>query len=152
MRGFPFRSIRDLAVASAVVFVLSGCQAVSNERLATSKAPSGIPEQAASEIAGDLVSGLVEQIGPGTAIVSLKQDSSPFGQALEDALKGKGYAVVTDQKTDEAAIVHLAYAVIPFEGQVLARISTNRFELGRAFTVTAAGAQPASALSIMQRS
>lgn len=152
MRGFPFCSIKELAVASAVVLVLSGCQTVSDERLATSKAPSGIPEQAASDIAGDLVSGLVEQIGPGTATVSLKQDSSPFGQALEDALKGKGYAVVTDQTTNEAAIVRLAYAVIAFEGQVLARISTNRFELGRAFIVTASGAQPASAVSIMQRS
>lgn len=152
MRGFPFRSLQGLAVSSAVAIVLSGCQTVSNEGLATSKAPSGIPEQAAIAIAGDLVSRLAEQIGPGTATVSLKQDSSPFGQALEAALKSKGYAVVTDQKTDEAAIVQLAYAVIAFEGQVLARLSTNRFELGRAFIVTASGAQPASALSVMQRS
>ncbi|WP_273786798.1 conjugal transfer protein TrbH [Brucella intermedia] len=152
MRGFPFRSLKGLAVASAVVLVLFGCQTASNEGLATSKAPSGIPEQAASAIAGDLVSRLAEQIGPGTATVSLKQDSSPFGQALENELKGKGYAVVTDQKTDDGAIVHLAYAVIAFEGQVLARLSTNSVELGRAFTLSASGAKPASALSVMQRS
>ena len=37
------------------------------------------------------------------------------------------------------------------EGQVLARLSTKSVELGRAYTVTQAGAQPASALSVMQR-
>lgn len=69
-------------------------------RLTASDAPPEISGPAASAIAGDMVGRLAEQIGPGTATVSLKQDSSPFGQALEAALKGWGYAVVTDQKTD----------------------------------------------------
>ncbi|MGV2167704.1 MULTISPECIES: conjugal transfer protein TrbH [Agrobacterium tumefaciens complex] len=109
-------------------------------------------QPAANAIAGDMVSRLAEQIGPGTATVSPKQDSSPFGQALEAALKGWGYAVVTDQKTDGAArTVPLAYIVIPFEGQMLARLSTDSVELGRAYTVTTTGAEPASALSVMKR-
>lgn len=77
---------------------------------------------------------------------------SPFGQALEAALKGWGYAVVTDQKTDGGAtVIPLAYVVVPFEGQVLARLSTDTIELGRSYTVTANSAAPASALSLLKR-
>ena len=77
--------------------------------------------------------------------------TSPFGQALEAALKGWGYAVVTDQKTDSGGVVSLAYMIMPYDGQVLARLSTSTVELGRAYTVTTSGATPASALSLMRR-
>ncbi|OJU48904.1 MAG: conjugal transfer protein TrbH [Mesorhizobium sp. 61-13] len=147
-----FHLIRSLAAACVLAIVLSGCQSLGTDGLAASDAPDDISGPAASAIAGDMVSRLAEQIGPGTATVSLKQDSSPFGQALEAALKGWGYAVVTDQKTDGAtSTVPLAYVLVPYEGQVLARLSTNSVELGRAYTVTQAGALPASALSVMQR-
>lgn len=153
MKAFPLHPIRSLAAACALALVLSGCQSLGTGGLTTSEAPADISGPAASAIAGDLVSRLAEQIGQGTATVALRQDSSPFGQALEAALKAQGYAVVTDQKTDAAkSSVPLAYVVVPFEGQVLARLSTNSVELGRAYTVTAAGAQPASAISVMQRS
>ncbi|MVA27709.1 conjugal transfer protein TrbH, partial [Agrobacterium vitis] len=146
------RPLRSLAATCALALLLSGCQSLGTDALTSSNAPTEISNPAASAIAGDMVSRLAEQIGPRTATVSLKQDSSPFGQALEAALRGWGYAVVTDQKTDGAArTVPLAYVVIPFEGQVLARLSTNSVELGRAFTVTTTGAQPASALSVMKR-
>ncbi|NTI26733.1 conjugal transfer protein TrbH (plasmid) [Rhizobium rhizogenes] len=157
MRSFPFlartlHTLRGPAAACALALLLSGCQSLGTDGLASSNAPAGISGPAASAIAGDMVSRLAEQIGPGTTTVSLKQDSSPFEQALEAALKGWGYAVVTDQKTDGAArTVPLAYVVIPFEGQLLARLSTNSVELGRAYTVTTTGAQPASALSVMKR-
>ncbi|UOG28847.1 conjugal transfer protein TrbH [Agrobacterium fabrum] len=151
-RPRPLRPLRSLAATCALALLFSGCQSLGTDGLTSSNAPAEISGPAASAIAGDMVSRLAEQIGPGTATVSLKQDSSPFGQALEAALKGWGYAVVTDQKTDGAArTVPLAYVVIPFEGQVLARLSTNSVELGRAFTVTTTGAQPASALSVMKR-
>jgi hypothetical protein len=120
--------------------------------LASSAAPPEISLPAAAAIAGDMVSRLAEQIGQGKATVALKQDGSPFGQALEAALKGWGYAVVTDQKTDGgAAVVPLAYVIVPYEGQVLARLSTSSVELGRAYTVTTSGATPASAISLMRR-
>jgi len=152
MRSFSLHPIRSLAAACALSIILSGCQSLGTDGLAASEAPANISGPAASAIAGDMVSRLAEQIGPGTATVSLKQDSSPFGQALEAALKGWGYAVVTDQKTDGATrTVALAYVLVPYEGQVLARLSTNSVELGRAYTVTQAGAQPTSALSVMQR-
>ncbi|MCF1485503.1 conjugal transfer protein TrbH [Agrobacterium vitis] len=151
-RTSPLHPLRSLAAACALALLLSGCQSLGTDGLTSSNAPAEVSGPAASAIAGDMVSRLAEQIGPGTATVSLRQDSSPCGQALEAALKGWGYAVVTDQKTDSTKrTVPLAYVVIPFEGQVLARLSTNSVELGRAYTVTATGAQPASALSVMQR-
>lgn len=146
------RPIRALAAAFALTILLSGCQSVGTDGLVASAAPPDISGPAASAIAGDMVSRLAEQIGPGKATVALKADTSPFGQALEAALKGWGYAVVSDQKTDSGTkVIPLAYVIAPFDGQVLARLSTDSVELGRAYTVTASGATPASALSLMRR-
>ncbi len=144
--------IRSLAAVCTLAIFLSGCQSMDTGDLVTSTAPPEISGPAAGAIAGDMVSRLAEQIGQGKATVALKQDGSPFGQALEAALKGWGYAVVTDQKTDRgAAVIPLAYVIVPYEGQVLARLSTSSVELGRAYTVTTLGATPASALSLMRR-
>lgn len=144
--------ILRLAATCTLTILLSGCQSIDTEGLAASNAPPEISGPAASTIAGDMVSRLAEQIGPGKATIALKVDTSPFGQALEAALKGWGYAVVTDQKTGSGTtIVPLAYMIMPFDGQVLARLSTNSVELGRAYTVTSTGATPASALSLMRR-
>ncbi|BCH67913.1 MULTISPECIES: conjugal transfer protein TrbH [Rhizobium/Agrobacterium group] len=146
------RPLRNFAVAFGFAILLSGCQSVGTDGLVTSNAPPEISGPAASAIAGDMVSRLAEQIGPGKATVELKADASPFGQALEAALKGWGYAVVTDQKTDSGAtVIPLAYVILTVDGQVLARLSTNSVELGRAYSVTASGATPASALSLMRR-
>ncbi len=144
--------VRCFATASALAILLSGCQSMDTGGLASSAAPPEISGPAAGAIAGDMVSRLAEQIGQGKATVALKQDGSPFGQALEAALKGWGYAVVTDQKTDgRVAVIALAYVIVPYDGQVLARLSTSSVELGRAYTVTTSGATPASALSLMRR-
>lgn len=156
MRTFPhyllLRHIRAVTTAFALTILLSGCQSMGTDGLVASTAPTNISGPAASAIAGDMVSQLAEQIGPGKATVALKPDTSPFGQALEAALKGWGYAVVTDQKTDSGTkVIALAYVVMPVDGQVLARLSTDSVELGRAYTVTASGATPASALSLMRR-
>lgn len=152
MRIFHLRPIRALAAACTFAILLSGCQSMGTDGLVASNAPPEIAGPAAAAIAGDMVSRLAEQIGPGKATVALKPDASPFGQALEAALKGWGYAIVTDQKTDRGTkVIPLAYVIAPFDGQVLARLSTDSVELGRAYTVTASGATPASALSLMRR-
>lgn len=152
MRIFHLRLIRALAAAGIFAILLSGCQLMGTDGLVASTAPTDISGPAASAIAGDMVSRLAEQIGPGKATVSLEPDASPLGQALEAALKGWGYAVVTDQKTDSGTkIIPLAYVIVPFDGQVLARLSTDNVELGRAYAVSASGATPASALSLMRR-
>ncbi|MDR6955676.1 hypothetical protein J2X65_005059 [Ancylobacter sp. 3268] len=144
--------LRSLAGAAVLALVLAGCQTAGRGTLIASDAPADVSGPAASAIAGEMVSRLAEQVGPGTATIALKQDGSPFGEALETALKGWGYAVVTDQKTEGGtSIVPLAYMIVPFEGQVLARLSTADVELGRAYSVTAAGATPASPVSVMRR-
>ncbi|MCI9868619.1 conjugal transfer protein TrbH [Rhizobium skierniewicense] len=146
------RPLRKLAAACTVAILLSGCQSTGTGVLVSSTAPPEISGPAASTIAGDMVSRLAEQIGPGKATVALKTDTSPFGQAMEAALKGWGYAVITDQKTDSGAtVIPLTYAILDVDGQVLARLSTNSVELGRAYSVTVSGATPASALSLMRR-
>lgn len=150
MRTSQILTSRWLVVAGLVVMLLSGCQTVGSNGLVVSDAPPELSGPAASAIAGDMVSRLAEEIGQGKATVALKHDGSPFGQALEAALKGWGYAVVTDQMPDQK-IIPLAYVIVPFEGQVLARLSTPNVELGRAYTVTANGATPVSALSLLKR-
>lgn len=145
-------TIRAIAIVATVSILLTGCQSSGLDGLNATNAPPEISGPAASAIAGDMVSRLAEQIGQGKVTIALKQDNSPFGQALESALKGWGYAVVTDQKTDgKEKLVMLAYVIEPFEGQMLARLSTAVVEIGRAYSVTAAGARPTSPLSVMQR-
>lgn len=144
--------LRSLAAVCTLAIFLSACQSMDTGGLVASAAPPEISGPAAGAIAGDMVSRLAEQIGQGKATVVLKQDGSPFGQALEAALKGWGYAVVTDQKTDSGTtVIPLAYVIMLFDGQVLARLSTSSVDLGRAYTVTSTGATPASALSLMRR-
>lgn len=145
-------SSRGAFVAAAITIAVAGCQSPGAEALVDSNAPPEISGPAASAIAGDMVSRLAEQLGPGTATVALKQDNSPFGRALQAALKGWGYAVVTDQKTDgKTKLVALAYVIAPHDGQMLARLSTPTLEIGRAYSITTTGATPSSPLSVMQR-
>ncbi|NRP75595.1 hypothetical protein ILFOPFJJ_06518 [Ensifer psoraleae] len=143
------RKILPLIVATAL---LSGCQS-DDVGLTTSSSPMPVADLAASAIAGDMVSRLAEQIGlPGTTTIKMKNDTSEFAMALEAALKGWGYTVVTDGKVDkDRKPVELAWSLDSFDGQVLARLTTPSIALGRVYTPTAAGATPASPLSIMRR-
>ena len=87
--------------------------------------------------------------------IKLHKDSTEFATALEAALKGWGYTVISTEKEgpakEAAKSVELAYALIDIDGQVLARLSTETLELGRAYTISSAGATPASPLSLMKR-
>ena len=133
--------------------LLSSCQ-TADDALTTSSTPVAVTGPAASAIAGDMASRLAEQIGPAgtTTTIKMETDTSEFASALEAALKGWGYTVVTDGKVaKDVKPVELAYAIEGFDGQVLAQVSTPSIALGRAYTPTLAGAVPASPLSIMQR-
>jgi hypothetical protein len=85
----------------------------------------------------------------------LQKDTSEFSVALEAALKGWGFAIVTDDKSagekDAAKPVELAYSIAAVDGQVLALLSTDAIELGRAYSVSNGVATPASPLSLMKR-
>jgi len=146
---FPIPSLILVVLATAA---LGGCQSMGVGGLVASTAPTEMSTPVAEAIAGDIVGSFSEQVGPGTAPIALKQDSSPFGQALETELKSAGYAVLTDQKRDEKAHpVALAYVVEPFNGKILVRLSTPTVEIGRVYVVSSAGATPASPLSVMRR-
>lgn len=145
--------MRKLLAYLIVVASLSGCQ-TAGDALTTSSTPVAVTGPAASAIAGDMASRLAEQIGPagGTTTIAMENDESEFATALEAALKGWGYGVVTDGKVaKDAKPVELAYAIEGFDGQILARVSTSSIALSRAYTPSAVGAAPASPLSIMQR-
>lgn len=134
-----------------IAAALCGCQ-TDTDALATSTPPTELSAPASSAIAGDMASRFAEHVGHAPGTLVLREDATPFGQALVAALKGWGYAVVTNQRTDsKKAIIQLVYMVDDFEGQTLARLSTRKVELTRAYTTTAAGAVPSSPLSIMQR-
>ncbi|WP_105441279.1 conjugal transfer protein TrbH [Neorhizobium sp. T25_13] len=145
--------MRKLLPHFVVAALLSSCQ-TPDDALTTSSTPVAVTGPAASAIAGDMASRLAEQIGPAGATTTIKMEkhTSEFATALEAALKGWGYTVVTDGKVaKDSKPIELAYAIDGFDGQVLARLSTPTVALGRAYTPTAAGATPASPLSIMQR-
>ncbi|MCW1410765.1 MULTISPECIES: conjugal transfer protein TrbH [Rhizobium] len=144
--------MRGLLVCIIIASLLSGCQ-TPEDGLSTSSSPVAITGAVASAIAGDMASRLAEQIGPvATTTIKMDKDSSDFATALEAALKGWGYAVITDGKVGkDVKPVELAYSIDGVDGQVLARLSTPSIALGRAYTSTAAGAVPVSPLSIMQR-
>lgn len=130
---------------------LAACQAVASSGLITSSATTELSGEAAASIAGDLVGRLSEHVGPGTNTIRLRTDGTAFGQAIEAALRGSGYAVITDQKTDGADTVPLAYVVESFEGSVLARLSTPSLDLTRVYQTGSASATPTSPLSVTQR-
>jgi hypothetical protein len=85
----------------------------------------------------------------------LHRDTSEFAVALEAALKGWGFSIVTDEKNpaakNAAKPVELAYSIVAVDGQVLARLSTDTMELGRAYSLSNGVATPASPLSLMKR-
>lgn len=145
--------MRKLLAFFIAAALLSSCQ-TADDTMTTNATPVAATGLAASAIAGDMASRLAEQIGPASAATTIKmeKDTSEFASALEAALKGWGYTVVTDGKVaKDVKPVELAYAIEGSDGQLLARISTPSIALGRAYTSTASGATPASPLSIMQR-
>lgn len=141
--------IRLIGIA-ALGLQLAACAAIGGRSVVSNGSRADLSLAAADAIAGDMVSRLAEHIGPGKATIVLKVDGSPFGRALEGSLRRWGYAVATDQKTDQHAIT-LAYVIDSYDGAVLARLSTPQFDLGRAYKVTASGASPSSPVSVLER-
>jgi hypothetical protein len=138
--------------ALLLIITLAACQTLGGAGLVTSTVTTALTQEAAGAIADDMVGHLADQVGPGNTTIALALDGSLFGQALEASLKGRGYAIVTDQKAGNTATVPLAYVVDDFEGNVLVRMSTAAIDLTRMYKVSATGAEPISPLSVMARS
>lgn len=143
-------TIRVLTVFMAGL--LSSCQTADGTNSGATM-PVVITGAAAKDIAGDMAGRFAEHIGPATTTtISMEKDTSEFSTALEEALTSWGYSVVTSETKDKsAASVELAYAIDGFDGQVLARLSTQSIALGRAYLVDADAAVPAGALSLIRR-
>lgn len=105
----------------------------------------------ASSIASDMVEQLGAHVGPGGTTIRLRGDGSPYGSALEESLRTAGYAVVIDQRSSDAAVVDLAYAVDRFEGSVMVRLSTVSLDLTRLYTLDGEVAAPTGPVSVMRR-
>lgn len=140
--------MRAIILPLILAIALSGCQAT-DDTLTTDSTPSVISGHAASAIAGDMASRLAEQMGPVTKVpIKMDKDSSAFSTALEAALKGWGFAVITDGKGDNSIKpIELAYSIDSADGQILARLWTPSIAISRVYAPTAAGADPVSPLS-----
>ncbi|WP_018899391.1 conjugal transfer protein TrbH [Rhizobium sp. 2MFCol3.1] len=141
-------------ITIVIAFGLTGCQTATGG-LSTAAAPADVSGPAAGAIAGDMAGRFAEQARSTTTPIKLHKDTSEFSVALEAALKGWGFAVVTDDKstgaTESTKPVELAYSIAAVDGQVLARLSTDTMSLGRAYSVSNGVATPASPLSLMKR-
>ena len=140
------------AVAIGVVSIsLAGCATTGGGYFmaASSTDAANLNAYAANAVAGDMVAQLAEHVGPGTGTIALKSDNSAFSVALEEQLRGWGYAI--DPSATGQGAIPLAYTVDTFEGQVLTRISTPSVELARTYTMTELGASPSSPLSVLRR-
>lgn len=138
----------------AGIFLSSGCQ-TTNDTLNGSVTSSALSGPAASAIAGDIAGRFAEQAGSSTTPIRLPKDGSEFAVALEAALRGWGFDVVSKDHPQHVKPgqrpMELAYSLTDVDGQMLVRLSTATLEIGRAYTVTGAGATPSSPLSLMKR-
>lgn len=143
--------MRTAIISLVVAISLSSCQAT-DEAHTTESTSSVISSSAASAIAGDMASRLAEQMGPAAKVpIKMDKDSSDFSTALEAALKGWGFAVITDGKVDKTVKpVELAYSIDSADGQILARLWTPSIAISRVYAPTAAGADPVSPLSKLE--
>lgn len=147
--AFARRALTTLCLATSI----AGCQTfgLGTPSVLASTDHAQVSTAVASIIAEDLVGRLAEVVGPGTGTMSLKPDNSAFAVALEQSLRDWGYAVVVDQTAEGENVIPVAYVIDTFDDGVLARLSTNTIDLGRAYTLTASGATPTSPLSVLQR-
>lgn len=144
-------SFGRLCSALLLAAVLSACQTLTGAGLVTSTVTAELTPEAANAIAGDMVGRFAEHVGPGNTTIALSPDGSVFGESLEASLKGWGYAIVTDQQAKGATTVPIAYVVDAFDGSVLVRLSTTTLDITRMYKLGAAGAEPISPVSVMQR-
>jgi type IV secretion system protein TrbH len=146
-----FNRLQDGAAIAGLTVILAACQTLSGSGLITSTVTAELTTAGASSIASDMVGQLGEHVGPGGTTIRLRGDGSAFGNALEASLRTAGYAVVIEQRSSDAAMVDLAYAVDRFEGSVMVRLSTVRLDLTRLYTLDGEVAVPTGPVSVMRR-
>ncbi len=118
--------MRTTTILTLIAALASGCQST-DEAMSASSTPVEITGPAAGAVAGDMASRLAEQIGPaGTTSIKMANDQSEYAIALEAALTGWGYTVITDGKVaKDQKPVEISYSLNRFEGQLLAHIGLH---------------------------
>lgn len=141
------------AHAAAAIFacvLVSGCQG-GGPSLTSDEAPKEISMRAETAIAGDMASRFVEAMGSEKPrSVSLSPAAGQSAEALENALRLFGYAVVgkDEQALTKTPAVQVTYGATAFEDVVLVHLSTPALTLTRAYRTSAEGAQPATPLAV----
>ncbi len=142
--------LRRSFTAIALSFALTACQTLGPGGLPESHALPELSPAASQAITDDMTARLTEVAAP--QAVQINGDQTAFATALETSLSQAGYIVVTaDRKQDAGRGLRLAYVVEEFEGNVLARLSTEAADLGRVYRVTGDSVEPASPVSIKRR-
>lgn len=143
--------VRDGVAIAGLTLLLAACQTLGGSGLIASTVTAELTPAGASSIASDIVGQLGAHIGPGGTTIRLRGDGSPFGVALEEALRSAGNAVLIEQGSSDPAVVDLAYAVDSFEGSVMVRLSTVSLDLTRLYTIDGEVAVPTGPVSVMRR-
>lgn len=148
------RSILKAISISALATPIAGCMTSQSGWFnpTSSIDAANLSPSAASIVAGDMVAKLSEHVGAGTGTIALKADNSEFALALENSLRGWGYAVAeADQQPSGDTIIPLAYTIDSDAGQIFARLTTPTVELARTYQATPTGASPTSPVSVLTR-
>ena len=143
--------LRDGVAIAGLSLLLAACQTLGGSGLIASTVTAELTSAGATSIAGDMVGQFGAHVGPGGTTIRLRGDGSPFGVALEESLRGAGYAVVNDQLSTNTGAIDLAYAVDSFEGSVMVRLSTVNLDLTRLYTLNGEVAVPTGPVSVMRR-
>jgi hypothetical protein len=143
--------MRVVIIVSLILPLITGCQTNGDDVSDGIARGQPVTARAAGAIAGDMASRLAERVPPASTRLTMTSEPGDYAVALETALRGWGYTVVSGEKQGDANAVRLSSRLQDTDGQVLAQLSTPTITLGRSYTISAAGAVPASPLSVMQR-
>lgn len=144
--------MKAVSLIASALLVLPGCQSSADLAPTAADVPA-ITGPAAGTIAGDLTSRFAEELGHhGERSFRLEPDRSNLGVAMEAALKGWGYTVEHGEETAKAKTVPaVAYGIDSEGDRLLVHLRTTDLTIARAYTVTAAGASPASPFAVLRR-
>lgn len=146
-------AFRIVATVAVTGIALSACQTfgLGGSALVASTVTAELTPESSTAIAGDMVEQFAVHVGPAANAIRLRGDGSPFGVALEGALRSAGYAVVANSAANGIDAIEIAYVVDEFEGSVLVRLSTPTLDLTRLYRMDGAAVAPSGPLSVMQR-
>jgi len=139
-----------LVIMVAMSTSLCACQTMSGQARLSSVVATEMSEELAVSLAADAASQLAGFISVSGPLIELDSKADAFGSALEQALRQKGYGLVSTQdRRDHASSVQLAYVIDRTDDRLLLRVSTGAIDLTRLYSVNGDIAVPSSPVSVM---